>query len=160
MQWSDLDFENEIWIQHDTKNGTTHLTPLSPQAIKILKSREQTSEWVFPSNHNQTRGSKAAGHAKPPKDMRWKVQEASGVTGWTCHDLRRTGRTILSRLRIAPDIRERVLNHKQRGVVGVYDQYDYLPEKREALNKLAEEIDRILGVKLCSRKIMTLRRCG
>ncbi len=32
-------------------------------------------------------------------------------------------------------------------MVEVYDQHDYLKEKTDALNKLAREIDRILGVK-------------
>ena len=51
----------------------------------------------------------------------------------------------MSRLNIKQHIRERVLNHTQGGVVGVYDQHDYLHEKADALNKLGEEIDRILA---------------
>ena len=42
------------------------------------------------------------------------------------------------------------------GVVGVYDQYDYLREKTDALNKLAREIDRILGIET-KAKILELR---
>jgi integrase len=53
---------------------------------------------------------------------------------WTLHDLRHTGRTGMSRLRISTkDVRARVLGHVDRSVDGGYDQNDYLDEKREAL---------------------------
>ncbi|EQD80056.1 hypothetical protein B1A_01290, partial [mine drainage metagenome] len=32
-------------------------------------------------------------------------------------------------------VAERILSHKQRGVEAVYDRWQYLPEKREALEK-------------------------
>ncbi len=53
----------------------------------------------------------------------------------------------MSRLKIKQHVRERVLNHSQGGIVGVYDQYDYLPEKAAALDKLGREIYRIVGLK-------------
>lgn len=51
----------------------------------------------------------------------------------------------MSRLKIKQHIRERVLNRSQDGMAEVYDQYDYLDEKRDALDKLSREIMRILG---------------
>ncbi len=148
MRWEDIEFENEIWRQNDTKNGSTNLVPLSPQVKSILLARKPEDignvEWVFPSNYNCCKGA-VEGRAKSTKDARKDLQELSGITGWTAHDLRRTARTIMSRLQIKQHIRERVLNHAQGGVVGVYDQYDYLQEKADALNKLADEIDRILN---------------
>ncbi len=30
--------------------------------------------------------------------------------------------------------------------MGVYDQFDYMQEKADALNKLGREIDRIIGI--------------
>lgn len=52
---------------------------------------------------------------------------------WVNHDLRRTVRGGLSRLRIDHDVKEAVLAHAKPGLVGVYDQYDLADEKREAL---------------------------
>src|SRR5262249_2426843 len=49
------------------------------------------------------------------------------------HDLRRVVRSGLSRLKIAEEIREAVLAHARPGIKGVYDQHDYLDEKRDAL---------------------------
>lgn len=144
MRWDDIDIDEAIWRQHDPKNEITHIVPLSPQVMDILSARKTTSKWVFPSNYNKAKGAKM-GHARDTKSARNKVQEWSGITGWVTHDLRRTARTIMSRLKIKQHVRERVLNHKQKGVVGVYDQFDYLQEKRNALEKLSREIYRIIG---------------
>jgi hypothetical protein len=52
---------------------------------------------------------------------------------WTNHDIRRSVRSQLSRLKIPEEVREAVLAHVRPGIKGVYDLYDYLDEKREAL---------------------------
>lgn len=159
MKWGDIDIDKAVWIQENTKNGSTNLVPLSPQVVAILVARKPEVEsrvgWVFPSAYNRSRGA-TEGRTQSTKDARRKLKELSGIEDWTAHDLRRTARTIMSRLNIKQHIRERVLNHAQGGVVGVYDQYDYLREKTDALNKLAREIDRILGIET-KAKILELR---
>ena len=148
MKWENLDLDNAIWRQENTKNGSTNLVPLSPQVIEILAARKSdnqpNAEWVFPSAYNKSKGA-TEGRARSTKEARKKIQQLTGINDWTAHDLRRTARTIMSRLEINQHIRERVLNHTQGGVVGVYDQHDYLNEKSDALNKLAEEIERIIA---------------
>ena len=61
---------------------------------------------------------------------------------WRLHDLRRTARSILSKL-TTPDIAERTIAHVIGGIRGVYDQNDYAPQKREAIEALARYIDGI-----------------
>ena len=157
MRWCDIDLEARTWTQQTNKTDVIHIVPLSPQVVVILEARKNDSQWVFPSRHNATRpGALGEGHTKSVKDVRRKLKELSGVDDWTAHDLRRTARTIMSRLRIKQHIRERVLNHTQGGVSGVYDQFDYLQEKADALEKLGREIMRIVGVKT-SADIITLR---
>jgi integrase len=73
-----------------------------------------------------------------------RVDAASGVSGWTLHDLRRTSRSLLSRAGVRPDIAERVLGHAIRGVEGVYDRHPYDTEKADALARLAALIERII----------------
>ena len=51
----------------------------------------------------------------------------------------------MSRAGIRPDIAERVLGHVIPGVGGVYDRFEYLSEKRDALEKLAALIERIVN---------------
>ncbi|MFI0458770.1 MAG: hypothetical protein ACH254_14320, partial [Candidatus Thiodiazotropha endolucinida] len=57
------------------------------------------------------------------------------------HDLRRTMRTHLGKMRIPPHIAERCLNHSLGRIVDTYDQGDYLEERRSALDKWAVLID-------------------
>ena len=64
---------------------------------------------------------------------------------WTLHDLRRTARTLMSRAGVRPDIAERVLGHVISGVEGIYDRHDFVEQKRDALERLAAAIDRIVN---------------
>ena len=64
---------------------------------------------------------------------------------WVLHDLRRTARSLMSRAGVGPDIAERVLGHVIPGVRGVYDRHEYLDEKRDALERLARLVARILN---------------
>ena len=181
MQWNDIDFDKAIWINRDTKTGNDHLVPLSEQVLDLLKSRKSgasltnrltwmiNSPYVFPSSYNTTprtfsvddkdittKGAES-GVTKSTKKARAKLQKDTGITGWTAHDLRRTARTIMSRLNIKHHVRERVLNHAQNGIAGVYDQFDYMQEKSDALCKLANEIDRIIGKGQQQAKIIKLK---
>ena len=67
------------------------------------------------------------------------------IPNWTLHDLRRTAKTLMARAGVRPDISERVLGHVIAGVEGTYDRHSYADEKRDALEKLAEMIERILN---------------
>jgi hypothetical protein len=46
---------------------------------------------------------------------------------------------------VRPDISERVLGHVIAGVEGTYDRHSYADEKRDALEKLATMVERILS---------------
>jgi hypothetical protein len=59
---------------------------------------------------------------------------------WTNHDIRRTVRSGLSRLKITEEAREAVLAHVRPGIKGTYDLYDYFDEKREALELWAARV--------------------
>lgn len=80
------------------------------------------------------------------------------LPNWTLHDLRRTAKTLMARAGIRPDISERVLGHVIRGVEGTYDRYSYADEKREALEKLAAIIERIVNGPLSNVETLDKRR--
>ena len=61
------------------------------------------------------------------------------------HDLRRTCRSLLAGAGVPGHIAERCLNHKLKGVEGIYDRYDYLDERREALQKIADQLTPIIN---------------
>lgn len=56
-----------------------------------------------------------------------------GVENFTLHDFRRTARTHLEALGVQPHVAERCLNHKLKGVEGIYNRRDYFGERKVAL---------------------------
>jgi len=74
-----------------------------------------------------------------------KGQKVEPLPNWTLHDLRRTAKTLMVRAGVRPDISERVLGHVIAGVEGTYDRHSYADEKRDALEKLAAMVERILN---------------
>jgi integrase len=113
-----------------TKNGLPHIVPLSDAAMTILESVKGEGKFVFEKRNNW----------QIDKD---RLDEKCGVADWVLHDLRRTGSTGLGDLGIQPHVVEAVLNHisgTKAGVAGTYNKAQYLKEKREALNKYADQV--------------------
>jgi hypothetical protein len=62
---------------------------------------------------------------------------ANGIPEWILHDLRRTAATGMARLKFAPHVVDKILNHVSgtiRGVAAVYNRFEYLEERRRALD--------------------------
>jgi integrase len=145
MHWEEIGADG-VWTipaaRYKTKRP--HSVPLSEPARAILAARPRTHEWVFPS----TAGTPFTGYAKPKTALDAMITAANGgepLPNWTLHDLRRTAKTLMARAGVRPDISERVLGHAIGGVEAVYDRHSYEAEKREALEKLAAIIERILA---------------
>ena len=66
--------------------------------------------------------------------------EGRQLPPWRLHDLRRTLRTGLGRLKVAPHIAELVLNHVKTGMTAVYDKYNYQGEIAAALALWANHV--------------------
>ena len=117
------------------KTKIDHVIPLSQAAFAEVPSGQ--GDWLFSANGKQVIGSHSRHKAK--------IDEASGVSGWTLHDLRRTARSLMSRAGIPSDHAERCLGHVIGGVRGVYDRHLYLDEKRRAFEALAGLVERIVN---------------
>ena len=135
------------------------VVPLSRQAIDLLRSRLPTDD---------------ADHAKQPDpdalifatstgaplgnwDRETKaLQEASGTQGWTRHDLRRTGATMLGEMGELPDIIEAALNHVsiRSPLAATYNRSRYRPQVAAALQRLADALD---GIEAGAAKVVPLR---
>lgn len=63
-----------------------------------------------------------------------------GVENFTVHDFRRTARTHLASLGVDPIVAERCLNHRIKGVEGIYNRHQYLDERRKALTLWADKL--------------------
>jgi integrase len=77
---------------------------------------------------------------------------------FVAHDLRRTARSLLSRVGINSDVAELCLGHKLKGLVRQsYDLHPYFAEKQHAFEALAAELDRIISGTPADN-VVTLRR--
>ncbi len=85
------------------------------------------------------------------------IPTAYCVTPWRMHDLRRTARSLMSRAGVNADHAERCLAHRIGGVRGVYDRFEYLLEKRDALTALAALVERIANPADNVRELRRLR---
>ena len=56
-----------------------------------------------------------------------------GLPHFTTHDIRRTARTHLAALGVDPHVAQRCLNHKLKGVEGIYNRHDYFAERKVPL---------------------------
>ena len=63
------------------------------------------------------------------------IQAASGTADWQLRDLRRTFRSTMARLRVPRDLCEVLINHAPPVLDEIYDRYDRIEEKREALER-------------------------
>jgi len=60
---------------------------------------------------------------------------------FTVHDLRRTGATRLSEMGYNADWIEKALNHKLRGVRGIYNRAEYAQPRRDMLQAWEDTLD-------------------
>jgi integrase len=121
--------------RNKTKNDLTR--PLSAAALAVLSKvpRIAGSDFVFSAG-----GRRLGGMTRRKRE----IDEASGVTGWMLHDLRRTARSLMSRAGVPSEHAERTLGHTIRGVEGVYDRHSYRAEMLIAYEKLATLIGQIV----------------
>lgn len=64
---------------------------------------------------------------------------------WTLHDIRRTVDTKMNDYGLAqPYVIEQLLGHVPSGVMAIYNRSQYLPEKREALDKWVEKLESLV----------------
>lgn len=142
-RWREIDFDARTWrIPDENAKTRGHVLPLSDWAVRefrTLKRRAGRSPWVLPALDG-------AG----PLDAKLLTRNLArcqsrfkrlGIARFTLHDLRRSCRTGLARLRVPPHIAERVLNHAQEKIPGTYDVHDYLDEKRAALDHWSTHLE-------------------
>lgn len=138
MRWDAID--GDLWSL-ETKT-TPHLLPLPSVALDVLTDvpRHVGSPYVFPSNKLTT-------HITTYSDAK-EAMDASGIEGWTFHDLRRTMASTFPALGVDETVNEMIQNHKlpstKVSTAGrVYNRYKYVPQQREALKAWAAHIERL-----------------
>ena len=167
MKWSDIEMEkpykrtrfddegNEyseaflvnVWTipAENAKNKRTHEIPLSKMAMVIIEEMREISEggeYVFKSPRKEN---------KPVVSLRsacQRIQKYSKVQDFRLHDLRRTVATYMAESGISPMVIGKVLNHKglakENSITARYNRHDYMDQKRQALNRWMNRLEKIL----------------
>lgn len=142
--WSEFDLDGGLWHlpEERTKTSAAIDIPLPPLALETLRELHRLangSAYVFPARKMQSRMIPHIDlntlNAALAKHIRPKLKD---VPNFTIHDFRRTARTHLAALGVDPFVAERCLNHKVKGVEGVYNRHDYFDERKVALNEWAK----------------------
>lgn len=142
-RWEHVDLLARTWTipPEHSKTGKGHVVPLSTWAVdefQTLKGLADSSRWVLP-NSDGTGPLDAKLLTRGLAKCQERFQKL-GIAPFTLHDLRRTCRTGLGRLKVPPHIAERCLNHAQEKIAATYDTGDYLDEKRAALDEWSEKL--------------------
>jgi integrase len=160
MRWSDIDQVRGLWILKQTKQDRPHTVPLPRQALDLLREQHRGADdgLVF-INSVANRLSRWDPATK-------RIQAVSGTTDWHRHDIRRTVATMLGDMGTAPHVIEVVLGHALRTssdgsvvsrIAATYNKSRYRPEHADALQKLADELDRIVAGEDEGARVVRLR---
>ncbi len=135
----------------DTKNRLAHVVWLHPSAKRLLEGRlegKTDRERVFSvwKDTDAINGLRA-------EVERLAALEGETVEHWTTHDLRRTATSIIASFRdpdthasyFTQELLDRLLAHKEQGVIRHYNKWKYYPEKRQALKLWNDWLDRQMG---------------
>ena len=145
MRWSEVDLEAATWTLPPERRKTGRKDPvpfvihLHPSAVEILRRQPvlEGSPYVFWGRRDQK-----------PFDFQFALMsrlKVLGIADWRLHDLRRYMRSGLARLGVSQVVAELCLGHQtaKGGLVGVYDQHQYLTEKREAWQKWGDYLTQL-----------------
>ena len=164
MTRAELSADGATWTlpASRTKNKRPHIVPLSRASQDLISSVHVIAGkpgYVFTTNGR----SHVSGWSKTKRRIDAKIAELAGqdVPPWTIHDLRRTCAAGLQRLGVPLPVTERVLNYVSgsfAGIVGVYQRHEYAEERREALERWAKLVERIISGQ--AAQIVALRRSG
>ena len=148
-RWIEIDFENSKWNLPAvrTKTGVAISIPLAAPVINWFRELSRLScgsEYVLPARKMQDR---MIPHISESTLNVALTKVKHGLEHFTVHDFRRTTRSLMSSLKIPSHIGERSINHKIKGVEGVYDNYDYFDERKAALESLANLLIQLEGNK-------------
>jgi len=145
-----IDRDARVWTipKEVHKSNRAHLVPLSDQVMAILdRVDEINSRSVRRSERPEYFLSPRKDASVLPNTLNTKIRRRGDlldIPHWTPHDLRRTAATNISGRVLDGDqkskrfIVARVLGHTDSEVTGVYDRYEYLAEKKTALQGWAD----------------------
>jgi integrase len=139
--WSEIDLERAEWriSAERTKTRTSHVVPLSKQALKLFREVERltgSGKHVFPSLLSDDRPMSENTINTALRRLGFTKEEMTG------HGFRALASTTLNELGWAPDVIELQLAHKERNKVrAAYNRAERLTERRKMMQEWADHLD-------------------
>jgi integrase len=136
--WAEFDLPQKVWVipgeRRKTRGKTSepHIVPLTDFHLRLLeeiKGETADSVYLFPATGGGTprRYDVLTGAVS-------KYVKRTEIASFSPRDIRRTFKTLTGAMGIALDVRNRLQGHAMTDVGSVhYDRYDYLTEKRAAM---------------------------
>jgi integrase len=132
------------------KTGAQHEVPLTDLMRQVIAAQPvTTSPLIFPS---PVTGGRIKGWTKLVK----RLQQASAVD-FTMHDLRRTARTLMSRLGVSEDIAELAIGHVRADLVARYNFDQAWEGRRDAFTRVSAHIESLIGPRRRRAAVIPLR---
>jgi integrase len=141
-EWANIDLDAAEWRYTVTKTSTSHIVPLSRQAVEILHELQPLTgrgRFIFPG---------ARSNARPMSDnaiLAVMRRVGIGKDEMSGHGFRAVARTILDEvLGVRPDYIEHQLAHAVRDPNGrAYNRTAHLPERRKMMRQWADYLDKL-----------------
>lgn len=151
--WPDFDLAEgaRTLLLRDSKGrggSRDHLLPLTDFALEQLNQlRKLCGDAPAPFTTDGRRAMVVETLSAAVAEVSAVLVKSKGIPPFQQRDLRRTAETMLQRLGIDKEVRAHLLSHgRSKGVQGKhYERYDFLTEKRAALEKWARHLDRIIS---------------
>jgi integrase len=161
-EWPAFDFRENTLLLRDPKGrggSRDHLLPLTEFALEQFKPvRDRNSLADHPFTADGSRAMTVETLSAAVAEVSKALAKSHGFPTFQLRDLRRTSETMLQKLGIDKEVRAHLLSHgRTRGVQGKhYERYDFLPEKRQALERWAAHLQRIIEGKP-EQKVVALK---
>jgi len=149
-RWDQLDFADGTWSfpREQTKTKRAHLLPMTPMIKEALKRIPRCSTLVFPRARQPPEGPAIAMPFRSITQAIERLCARHALEPFTPRDLRRTCTTHWARIGIQPSVRFLLQNRAVNDIEEThYNVYDGLPEKRQALERWEQELQRLLSRK-------------
>ena len=163
--WSEFDLGKAQWVlpRGRSKNDKEHVIHLSPGAVKIIEALPTKGQdgLLFTTNGARPVSGFGRGRERLVAAMLKQLKKGAGMAAgagddaaaaeiahFTVHVLRRSTANGMAGLGIAHHVVDRVLNHIAgtiRGVARIYNRFEYLDERKAALETWARHVDGLVS---------------
>jgi len=146
MRWAEID-DKGLWTpaadnRRRRGNKRRHVIPLPGMALAAIEAlrpaQADPGAYVFA-------GRRGGSHLDPGTSLQKMIQGESDVADFFFHGCKHTAETRMAELGVLPHIRDMLFDHAPaRGAGAGYDHHHYGPEMRDALERWAGHIEKLV----------------